>query len=78
LIALNEFEKKIQSTLNLDEKSTRRMDRVIADLTQEVGMEKLEILEFLSYGASTELSELELNYDWIKFYRKILKKLRPS
>lgn len=77
MINLTEFEKKIQETFHFDDKSSRRMERVISDLTQLVGMEKQEILEFLSYGATTELKELEVNYDWNRFQKKVLKKLKP-
>lgn len=77
MINLTEFEKRIQDVFHFDDKSSRRMERVISDLTQLVGMEKLEILEFLSYGATTELKELEVNYDWNRFQNKVLKKLKP-
>jgi hypothetical protein len=78
MIQLTEFERKIQEILSIGDKEARKMDRVLSDLTQSVGMEKLEILEFLCYGAVEELKELELNYDWVRFQKKILKKLKPS
>ncbi len=72
------FETQIQSLLNLDDKAARRMDRLISDLTQKVGFEKQEILEFLSFSALEEVKELELNYDWKLFEKKLLKKLKGN
>lgn len=75
---MENFEIQIQKLLNLNDKSTRRMDRLISDLTQKVGLEKQEILEFITYIALEEVQELEGNYDWIAFERKILKRIRAK
>lgn len=73
---MEDFEIKIRKLLELDERSTRKMDRLISDLSQRVGWKKEEILEFISFTATKEVKELELNYDWKLFEKKLLKKLR--
>lgn len=72
---LTEFEERIVSILLLNEKDARRMDRVLSDLTNNLGMGKSEILEFIQFGAEKELSDLAESYDWEKFRRSISKKL---
>jgi hypothetical protein len=75
-VELTVFESKISGNLILNDRDTRRMDRVISDLSQNTGMEKQEILDFLVYGAEKELKELQISYDWEFFRRKIQGKLK--
>lgn len=70
------FEAKISSNLVLNDRDSRRMDRVISDLSQNTGMEKQEVLEFLIYGAEKELEQLQVSYDWEMFRRQIQRKLQ--
>ncbi|MBP7282280.1 MAG: hypothetical protein KBA66_11935 [Leptospiraceae bacterium] len=70
------FESKISDNLTLNDRDSRRMDRVISDISQNTGMEKQEILDFLVYGAEKELEQLQVSYDWEKFRRQIQSKLK--
>ncbi len=76
MIELNEFEKTIQDQLSLNDRDSRKMDRVLSDIEQIVGMSKIEILEFLVYGAKNEIEELNHNYNWLDFQKKLVKRLR--
>ena len=51
------------------------MNRALEDISQINGMGKIDILEFMEFGAKEELEDLEENYDWNRFQRKILYKL---
>ncbi len=73
---LTAFESNISSKLVLNDRDSRRMDRVISDVSQHTGMEKQEVLEFLIYGAESELIQLQVSYDWEFFRRKIESKLK--
>ncbi len=73
---LTAFESNIASHLILNDRDSRRMDRVISDVSQHTGMEKQEVLEFLIYGAENELKQLQVSYDWEFFRRKIESKLK--
>ncbi len=73
---LNPFEFKISTGLVLNDRDTRRMDRVISDVSQSTGLDKQEVLEFLIYGAESELIQLQVSYDWEFFRRKIESKLK--
>lgn len=73
---LTAFESQISINLSLSEKDSRRMDRVISDISDNVGMTKQEILDFLMFGSTLELEALHLSYDWESFRRKIQSKLR--
>lgn len=76
MIELNEFEKNIQTKLTLNEKDARRMERLLSDIEQTVGMSKIEILEFIVYGAMDEIRELQKNYHWTDFQKKLIRRLR--
>ena len=67
------FESQISSHLVLNDRDSRRMDRVISDVSQTTGMNKQE---FLIYGAENELHQLQISYDWEFFRRKIESKLK--
>jgi hypothetical protein len=71
---MNQFELRIQENLRLNERDTRRMDRVITDVSEVSGMEKTEILDFLIFGADKELEDLKENYNWEKFRIKLQSK----
>lgn len=73
---MEDFEKQIKDLLQLDDRATRKMDRLLEDIAQIVGWKKQEILEFISFIAVQEVKELELDYDWKRFEKKLLKKLR--
>lgn len=73
---MEDFEKQIKNLLQLDDRATRKMDRLLEDIAQIVGWKKQEILEFISFIAVQEVKELELDYDWKRFEKKLLKKLR--
>ncbi|HMV42713.1 MAG TPA: hypothetical protein PK079_11735 [Leptospiraceae bacterium] len=73
---LTAFESRISLELSLNEKDSRRMDRVIADLSENIGMSKQEILDFLIYGSTKELEALHISYDWEAFRRKIQSRLK--
>ncbi len=60
----------------LNDRDSRRMDRVISDVSQNTGMEKQEVLDFLVYGAEKEIDQLQLSYDWETFRRQIQSKLK--
>lgn len=75
-MALTLFESQISSHLILNDRDSRRMDRVISDVSQTTGMNKQEVLEFLIYGAENELKQLQISYDWEFFRRKIESKLK--
>jgi hypothetical protein len=66
---------KISNLLNLNEKDSRRMERVIDDISSVSGLGQEEILDFLRYGSEVELLDLEKNYNWEKFRILIQKKL---
>ena len=70
------FESKISNNLILNDRDSRRMDRVISDISQNTGMEKQEVLDFLVYGAEKELQQLQVSYDWETFRRLIQSKLK--
>lgn len=70
------FESKISNNLTLNDRDARRMDRVISDISQNTGMEKQEVLDFLVYGAEKELHQLQVSYDWESFRRLIQSKLK--
>ncbi|MBK8396596.1 MAG: hypothetical protein IPL26_15355 [Leptospiraceae bacterium] len=70
------FESKISNNLMLNDRDSRRMDRVISDVSQNTGMEKQEVLDFLVYGAEKEIDQLQLSYDWETFRRQIQSKLK--
>ncbi|MBP9886526.1 MAG: hypothetical protein KBF93_09535 [Leptospiraceae bacterium] len=70
------FESKISTNLILNDRDSRRMDRVISDISQNTGMEKQEVLDFLVYGAEKELQQLQVSYDWETFRRLIQSKLK--
>ncbi|MCC6275201.1 MAG: hypothetical protein IT569_05060 [Leptospiraceae bacterium] len=74
---LSDFEIKISSVLSLSEKDSRKMDRTLDDIAQEIGMDKNEILDFVSYSADEELKNLQFNYNWEIFRRKMVQRLRP-
>lgn len=73
---LTAFELKISTNLNLNDRDSRRMDRVISDISMNTGMEKQEVLDFLVYGAEKEMEGLYVSYDWEFFRRKIEIKLK--
>lgn len=75
MIKLNEFELKIKDKLSLTDKDCLKMNRALEDISQINGMGKIDILEFMEFGAKEELEDLEENYDWNRFQRKILYKL---
>jgi hypothetical protein len=75
-VELTIFESKIATQLVLNDRDSRRMDRVISDVSQTTGMDKQEVLEFLIYGAEKELDQLQISYDWEFFRRKIESKLK--
>ena len=70
------FESKISNNLMLNDRASRRMDCVISDVSQNTGMEKQEVLDFLVYGAEKEIDQLQLSYDWETFRRQIQSKLK--
>ncbi|MBE7412551.1 MAG: hypothetical protein L6Q54_10435 [Leptospiraceae bacterium] len=75
---LSEFELKISTNLSLSEKDSRKMDRTLDDIAQEIGMDKFEILDFISYSADEELKNLQFNYNWEIFRNKLIKRLKPK
>jgi len=75
-VELTFFESKISNNLTLNDRDSRRMDRVISDISQNTGMEKQEVLDFLVYGAEKELQQLQVSYDWESFRRLIQSKLK--
>ena len=73
-----EFSRQIEDKLNLSEKDSLRMERAILEINDHTGLGKEDILEFISYGATTELKQLEVDFRWSEFRNKIIKKLRPA
>ncbi len=65
-------------TFSLSDRDARRLERVIADLSIIVGMEAVEIFDFLRFGVEQELEDLKADYNWEKFRIKIQKKLKKQ
>ncbi|MDX1958952.1 MAG: hypothetical protein SFU98_10285, partial [Leptospiraceae bacterium] len=56
----------------------RRLARSIEDIARLCGFETQEIYEFLLFGAELELETLKETYDWERFNRTIVKKLKKA
>lgn len=78
MIQLNEFELLLLETFTLSDRDARRLDRVIQDLSDVVGMEKNEIFDFMRFGIEEELEELKKDYHWERFRIRIQKKLKKQ
>jgi hypothetical protein len=78
LIHLNEFELLLLETFTLSDRDARRLDRVIQDLSDVVGMEKNEIFDFMRFGIEEKLEELKKDYHWERFRIRIQKKLKKQ
>lgn len=66
----------IQKVLRRDEKFCRKMDRCITEISTLTGMEFTDILDFLQFGAETELKELDESFDWNRFRKRIALRLK--
>jgi hypothetical protein len=66
----------VQKVLRRDEKYCRRMDRCITEISILTGMGFTDILDFLQFGADTELKELDESFDWTHFRKKISARLK--
>ncbi|TGN20136.1 hypothetical protein [Leptospira idonii] len=78
MIRLTDFENQLMETFSLSDRDARRLERVIADLSIIVGMEAVEIFDFLRFGVEQELEDLKADYNWEKFRIKIQKKLKKQ
>lgn len=66
----------IQKTLSRNENYSRKMERCITEISILTGMTFTDILDFLQFGATTEISELDETFDWNAFRRKIVSRLK--
>lgn len=77
MIQLTPFESELRDLFGLNDKDSRRINRVIEDLVLLTGMTQSEIFDFLRFGAEAEFAQLKADYDWESFKRKIAKRLKP-
>ncbi|MCE9499934.1 MAG: hypothetical protein K8R21_05470 [Leptospira sp.] len=75
---LTDFENRIQVTMKLNDRDSKRMDRSINDIASLTGMRAQEVLDFIIFGAEGELKSLHESYDWEVFRKKIVLRLRPQ
>lgn len=68
----------IQKTLSKNESYSRKMERCIIEISILTGMTFSDILDFLQFGATKEISELDESFDWNAFRRKIVSRLKGN
>ena len=78
MIQLNEFEKELQCEFTLSDRDARRMDRVVTDISDTVGMDKFEVFDFLKFGCEDELNQLKIDYDWKRLQKSIQFRLKKQ
>lgn len=68
----------IERIFQRDEKFSRRLERCIQDININTGLGEQEILDFLRFGADSEIESLDKSYDWNGFTTLIIKKLKKG
>lgn len=78
MIILSSFEILLKDEFGLSDRDARRMDRAIQDISDSVGMTKVEVFDFVKYGCENELKHLAENYDWKAFHKSLVFRLRKQ
>jgi hypothetical protein len=78
MIALTSFEILLRDEFSLSDRDARRMDRSIQDISDSVGLTRVEVFDFIKFGCENELKHLAENYDWKAFHRSIVFRLRKQ